>query len=245
MAALYDRIGHVYTRTRRADERIAAMIWRGLGNARTVINVGAGAGSYEPPDCRVVAVEPSWRMIQQRSGIVPVVCGVAAALPFPDGAFDAALAILTLHHWADWRSGLTEMRRVARRRVVVTIDPAELDNFWLTASYLQEIGELDRRRFPPLADIVRALRPCHVEPIPIPHDCTDGFLAAYWRRPEAYLDPSVRAGISSLVLLDHDVVTRGVARLRSDLDSGAWDERFGDLREADVLDVGYRLVVAT
>jgi len=184
-------------------------------------------------------------MIQQRSGVVPVVCGVAEALPFPAGAFDAALAILTLHHWADWRRGLTEMRRVARRRVVVTIDPAELDNFWLTASYFQEIGELDQSRFPPLADIARALRPCHVEPIPIPHDCTDGFLAAYWRRPEAYLDPSVRAGISSLVLLDHDVVNRGVARLRSDLDSGAWDERFGHLRKADVLDVGYRLVVAT
>jgi len=242
---LYDRIGHVYSRTRRADERIARIIWRGLGNARTVINVGAGAGSYEPPDCRVVAVEPSWRMIRQRSGGVPVVCGVAEALPFPIGAFDAALAILTLHHWTDWRRGLTEMRRVARRQVVVTIDPAELDSFWLTAAYFQELGALDQRRCPPLADIARALRPCHVEPIPIPHDCSDGFLAAYWRRPEAYLDPSVRAGISSLVLLDQAVVTHGVARLRSDLDSGAWDERFGHLRKADVLDVGYRLVIAT
>jgi SAM-dependent methyltransferase len=242
---LYDRIGHVYARTRRADERIAEMIWRGLGDARTVINVGAGAGSYEPPDCRVVAVEPSWRMIQQRSGAVPVVCGVAEALPFPFGAFDAALAILTLHHWLDWRRGLTEMRRVARRLVVVTIDPAELESFWLTASYFQEIGELDQRRCPPLADIARALRSCRVQPIPIPHDCTDGFLAAYWRRPEAYLDPSVRAGISSLALLDPAVVKRGVARLRNDLESGVWDERFGHLRKADVLDVGYRLVITT
>ena len=145
---LYDRIGHVYSRTRRTDERIARIIWRGLGDARTVINVGAGAGSYEPPDCRVVAVEPSWRMIHQRSGAVPVVCGIAEALPFPIGAFDAALAILTLHHWTDWRRGLTEMRRVARRQVVVTIDPAKLDAFWLTAAYFQEIGELDQRRCP-------------------------------------------------------------------------------------------------
>jgi SAM-dependent methyltransferase len=122
--------------------------------------------AYEPPDCRVVAVEPSWRMIQQRSGAVPVVCGIAEALPFRLGAFDAALAILTLHHWADWRRGLAEMRRVARRLVVVTIDPAELDRFWLTASYLQEIGELDRRRCPPLAEVVRALGPCRVQPIP-------------------------------------------------------------------------------
>jgi SAM-dependent methyltransferase len=240
---LYDRIGEVYTSTRRADARIAEMIWRGLGDANTVVNVGAGAGSYEPPDRRVVAVEPSWRMIQQRSGSAPVVCGVAESLPFPAGAFDAALAILTLHHWTDWRRGLTEMKRVATRQVLVAFDPDEVRGFWLTASYLPEIGELDRGRCPPLADIARALGPCRVQSIAVPYDCTDGFLAAYWRRPEAYLEPSVRAGISSFALLDPAVVTRGVARLRSDVDSGVWDERFGHLRKADALDVGYRLVI--
>jgi len=129
--------------------------------------------------------------------------------------------------------------------VVVTVDLAELGGFWLTANYFPEIAKLDHTRCPPLADIAHALRPCRVLPIPIPHDCTDGFLAAYWRRPEAYLDPAVRAGISSLVLLDRAVVTRGVARLRSDLDSGVWHERFGHLDRADALDVGYRLLITT
>ena len=174
-----------------------------------------------------------------------MVGGVAESLPFRIGAFDAALAILTLHHWTDWRRGLTEMRRVATRQVVVTADPGEVSRFWLVGRYFPEIGELDRTRLPLLAEITRALRPCRVEPIPIPHDCTDGFLAAYWRRPEAYLDPSVRAGISSLALLASDVVARGVARLRRDLESGEWDQRFGHLRKADALDVGYRLVFAT
>jgi SAM-dependent methyltransferase len=244
VSPLYDHIGDGYARTRRADERIAEVIWRGLGDARSVVNVGAGAGSYEPLDRRVIAVEPSWRMIQQRPGSAPVICGVAEALPFSAGAFEAALAILTLHHWTDWRRGLTEMRRVSTRQVVVTVDPEAMASFWLIATYFPEIAELDRARCPSLIDITKTVGSSQVQIMPIPFDCADGFLAAYWGRPEAYLDSSVRAGISGLALLEPDVVSHGIARLRDDLESGVWDQRFGHLRRADVLDVGYRLVIA-
>src|SRR5262249_51118257 len=157
--------------------------------------------------------------------------------------FDAALAVLTLHHWSDWRSGLAEMKRVANRLVVLTFEPGDVGNFWLTEAYFPEIVELDRGRCPSVAEIVHDLGDCRVDRIAVPHDCVDGFLAAFWRRPEAYLDPAVRAGISGFALLDRDVVARGVAQLRSDLESGAWDRRFGHLRSLHALDVCYRLVV--
>lgn len=241
---LYDRIGQRYTSTRRADPRIAAAIVDALGDAESIVNVGAGAGAYEPAGRSLVAVEPSWRMIRQRSGVASLVVQASAeALPFSDATFDAALAVLTLHHWADWRSGLDEMARVANRLVILTIEPRELGHFWLTQSYFPEIVELDRARCPSVDDIVEHLGGCIVEPVPIPHDCLDGFLAAFWRRPEAYLDPEVRAGMSGFALLQPDVVARGVARLKSDLESGEWERRFGDLASLDALDVCYRLVV--
>jgi SAM-dependent methyltransferase len=240
---LYDRIGHSYARTRSADPRIAEMIRRGLGDARTVINVGSGTGSYEPSDRRIVAVEPAWQMIRQRSGAAPVVCAVAEALPFATNAFDAALAVLTMHHWVDWRRGLAEMRRVAKRSVILTMDPDEMAGFWLSARYFPEIAALDQARFPRVVDVVDALGGCRVQPLPIPHDCVDGFLAAYWQRPEAYFDPSVRAGISALAILEPDVVRRGLINLRDDLESGEWEKRWGYLRQAAVLDVGYRLLI--
>ena len=243
--ALYDRIGRTYTSTRRSDPRIAAAIMRALGDAKTVVNVGAGAGAYEPPDLSVFAVEPSWHMIRQRTtATAQVVQASAEALPFRDSSFDAALALLTLHHWTDWRRGLDEMRRVANRLVAFTFEPEEAGNFWLTDAYFPEIVGLDRGRCPSLSEIVRYLGECRVDHVAIPHDCVDGFLAAYWRRPEAYLDPNVRAGISGFALLDEDVVTRGVAHLRADLESGAWEQRFGYLRRLDALDVCYRLLVA-
>jgi SAM-dependent methyltransferase len=167
---------------------------------------------------------------------------MAEALPFRASTFDVALAVLTLHHWADWRLGLAEMKRVARRVVVFTFDPNALGDFWLTATYFPEIIELDRKRSPSIADIVGQLGKCSVEPIPIPHKCVDGFLAAFWRRPETYLDPAVRASISGFALLDEDSVNRGVARLESDLQSGVWEQRFGYLRSLDTLDAGYRLL---
>jgi len=246
-SAPYDRIGQGYTSTRRSDPRIAAAILDALENARSVLNVGAGAGAYEPSGGSVVAVEPSWHMIQQRArGASPAVQASAEALPFKAKAFDAALAVLTLHHWSDWRSGLREMRRTATRLVVFMFDPAVVARrFWLTEVYFPEIAELDRGRSPSVAEVAAELDPCRVEPIAIPHDCVDGFLAAYWRRPEAYLDPAVRAGMSGFARLDEAVVARGVARLAADLASGAWESRFGGLRSRNTLDTGYRLVVTS
>jgi SAM-dependent methyltransferase len=242
--AFYDHIGRTYTSTRHADPRIAAAIMRALGDAVTVVNVGAGAGAYEPTNRSIVAVEPSSHMIRQRAaGTAPVIRASAEALPFRDHSFDAALALLTLHHWTDWRRGLDEMRRVADRLVVFTFEPGEVGNFWLTDAYFPEIVERDRGRCPSVADLVRHLGDCRVDRIEIPHDCADGFLASYWRRPEAYLDPTVRAGISGFALLDPDVVTRGVARLKADLESRAWEERFGHIRQLEALDVCYRLLV--
>ena len=241
---LYDQIGREYTSTRRPDPRIGAAILTALGSARSVVNVGAGAGAYEPAGRSLVAVEPSRQMIGQRpGGTSPVVQAAAEALPFEAGSFDAALAVLTLHHWSDWRSGLREMRRVASRLVIFTFEPSACARFWLTEAYFPAIVELDRSRCPMIADIARELGTCRVEHIAIPHDCADGFLAAFWRRPEAYLDPGVRARMSGFALLDPDVVARGVARLRSDLESGAWERRFGHLRSLEALDLCYRLVV--
>jgi SAM-dependent methyltransferase len=242
--AVYDRIGQKYTSTRRPDPRIAAAIVRALGDAETVVNVGAGAGAYEPDDRAVVAAEPSWRMIQQRrASATRAVQASAEALPFSDQRFDAALAVLTLHHWTDWRRGLDEMQRVAKRLVLFTIDPVSVGNFWLTRTYFPEIVRLDQGRCPSIAELVSHAGECRVEHIAIPHDCADGFLAAFWRRPEAYLDPAVRAGMSGFALLDQEIVARGVGRLKTDLESGAWEQRFGALRSLDALDVCYRLVV--
>jgi SAM-dependent methyltransferase len=242
--ALYDQIGRQYTSTRRPDPRIAAQILDALGDADSVVNVGAGTGAYEPVGRSLVAVEPSWQMIRQRSGGASLVVQASAeALPFPVATFDAALAVLTLHHWTDWRCGLGEMKRVADRLVIFTIEPREVGNFWLTESYFPEIIGLDRGRSPSVDDIVECLGDCTVTHIAIPHDCIDGFLAAFWRRPEAYLDPRVRAGMSGFALLDQDVVARGVARLKSDLESGAWERRFGHITSLEALDVCYRLLV--
>jgi SAM-dependent methyltransferase len=243
--ALYDQIGRTYTSTRRPDPRIAAAIVRALGDSATVLNVGAGSGSYEPVHRTVVAVEPSSRMIRQRQGKSPrVVRASAEALPFRQKSFDAAMAVLTVHHWTNWRRGVDEMRRVANRVVFFTIEPDKLGKFWLTDVYFPEIVDLDRERCPTLAEFVNHLGNCTVDHVSIPHDCADGFLAAFWRRPEAYLEPQVRAGISGFAMLDEVVVARGIARLKADLESGAWEERFGQVRSLESLDVCYRLLVA-
>lgn len=242
--ALYDRIGATYTTTRRADPRIAAAIGRAIGDARTIVNVGAGAGAYEPADLSVVAIEPSLQMIRQRPpGSKKVVQASAGALPFASASFDAALAVLTLHHWTDWRRGLDEMRRVARRIIIFTFDPEAAGSFWLTRKYFPEIAERDRQTCPSIDQIAAHLGACQVEHVPVPHDCADGFLAAYWRRPEAYLNPTVRGGISGFALLDREAVERGVALLSRDLESGRWAEQFDYLRRLESLDVCYRLLV--
>jgi SAM-dependent methyltransferase len=248
MARLYDRIGEGYTATRRPDPRIAARIDAALGDAVTVVNVGAGTGSYEPAGRSVTAVEPSEVMIAQRpAGSAPVVRAAAEALPFPDRSFDAAMAVWTVHHWDDPAAGLAELGRVARGRVVIaTWDPAFASGFWLTARYLPRAREHDVGRFPGPAAIGAALgRSLSVEPIPIPRDCADGFIGAFWARPEAYLDPAVRAGISTLAGAPEGTHDEGLARLAADLESGEWEARFGHLRGVEEVDLGYRLVVAT
>ena len=243
MDADYDKIGLSYASLRRPDARIAAPIHAALGNARTVLNVGAGAGSYEPEDRIITAVDPSAEMIAQRpSTDTTVVQGSAESLPFETDAFDAAMAVLTVHHWTDAARGMAEMRRVSRGPIVIlTYDPA-FRGSWLF-DYFPELAALDDRRMPQMDAYTEWLGSVTVSPVLIPHDCTDGFLAAYWRRPEAYLDSSVRAAMSSFWKIGD--ITSGLDRLRRDLDGGAWRERHGDLLELTERDYGYRLVVAS
>lgn len=244
----YDQIGTTYRETRRPDPRIAAQIEQALGDATSVVNVGAGAGSYEPPHRQVVAIEPSRTMIGQRpAGAAPAIQGVAEHLPVATGSVDAATAFLTVHHWSDQPAGLRELARVARRVVViltyleVDLEPAAR---WVTREYFPGIEARDAHLFPPLGAFEQALGPVETAPLLVPRDCTDGFLHAYWARPEAYLDPVVRAGMSGFHLLPASELDQGVERLRADLASGAWDARWGALRERDSLDVGLRLVIA-
>lgn len=240
---LYDSIGRGYAVHRRPDPRIARRIAEALGDALSVVNVGAGAGSYEPADRAVVAVEPSGEMVRQRAAdAAPAVRARAEQLPFRDRAFDAAMATLTIHHWADAARGLAEMRRVARERVaILTWDPGHA-GWWLVRDYFPEIPVMDRAVFPSLEVMRAALGPFEVHTIPVPADCVDGFLGAYWRRPEAYLDDGVRGAISTFAKLT-DVDAR-IARLRADLADGRWQARNDELLALDELDLGYRLVVA-
>lgn len=241
----YDAIGRVYARRRRPDPRIQRAIDRALGDAPSVVSVGAGTGSYEPRDRCVVAVEPARVMIRQRRpGAGRAVRGVAEALPFASHRFDAALATLTVHHWRDPRAGLREMRRVSRRQVVLGFDPGWHGALWLTRDYVPAVAELDLGRAPCLADQVRWLECTRVEPVLIPHDCVDGFLGAYWRRPHAYLDPEVRACISSLAVLPPRQLEPGLERLERDLSTGRWHETYRHLLEREALDLGYRLLIA-
>jgi len=241
--ALYDRIGPTYTATRREDPRIACAIHAALGEATTILNVGAGAGSYEPRDREVLAVEPSAVMIAQRPPeAAPVLKARAEALPFADSSFDAAMAVLSDHHWEDRPGGLRELRRVAQRRAVVfTWDPRFADAFWLTRDYLPAFKALPGMA---IEDVARCLGGARIVPVLIPWDCRDGFYHAFWRRPEAYLDEHVRAGISVFARIDERETAEMVSRLRDDLASGAWQERNAHRLDLEELDLGYRLLVA-
>lgn len=241
MPTAYDTIGINYANLRQPDPRIGAAISTALGDAVTVLNVGAGTGSYEPTDRAVTALEPSVEMIRQRpAGAAPVIRGFAENLPFADNAFDAVMAVLTVHHWSDQPKGLTELRRVARGpTVILTFDPAHR-GFWLT-DYLPELISIDATRMPPMSAYAAALGPVQITPVPIPHDCADGFLAAYWRRPTAYLDPRLRAAISCFWAIG-DVEAK-LEPLARDLETGAWEARYGGLLGQECCDLGYRLVV--
>ena len=245
--ALYDEgLGGGYAELRRADPRIAAQVEAALAGASSVVNVGAGAGSYEPAGV-TIAVEPSRTMRAQRpAGEAPVVAGVAGHLPFADGAFEAGMAIFTVHHWPDPVAGLADLRRVVTGPIaVLTWDLAAGDSYWLVEEYLPAARTLDRSL--PSPEDVLALLGGHgrVEVVPVPRDCTDGFFAAWWCRPEAYLDPRVRGAISGIARLDPADVEPGIDRLRRDLADGTWHRRHADLLEADTFDGVYRLVVST
>lgn len=245
MGHRYDQIGTAYSRQRRGDPSILAQIEAALGEARSVLNLGAGAGAYEPRGRHVVAVEPSEVMIGQRpTDAAAAVRAVAEALPFPDGSFDVALATFTVHHWSDSGRGLAEMRRVAPRQVVLTFEQDDrwLEEFWLTRDYLPQ-EHFRGRMFTGLDEVLDGLGSARAEVVPVPADCQDGFFCAYWRRPAAYLDPEVRAAISALALLDPEVLRPGLDRLAADLASGAWRKRNRDLLDLDASDYGYRLVV--
>jgi SAM-dependent methyltransferase len=243
-AQWYDAIGATYTVTRRTEPRIAARVWAALGDARTVLNVGAGTGSYEPADRDVAAVEPSAVMRAQRpAGAAPCVAAAAESLPFEDQSFDAAMAIATVHHWQDPIAGLLEMRRVARRVVVFTCDTSDRSwrrRFWLTRDYLPEVAASRVGLASQLARTIGA----RMEPVLIPWDCADGFFEAYWRRPEAYLEENVRRGISVWARVGPDAEQRAVRSLRDDLASGRWAERNRDLLDLDAAELGLRLLVA-
>jgi SAM-dependent methyltransferase len=242
-ARLYDTIGATYTVTRRTEPRIAEQFWAALGDARTVLNVGAGTGSYEPADRDVIAVEPSAVMRAQRpAGAAPCVAATAESLPFGDQSFDAAMAFATVHHWQDPIAGLRELRRVARRVVVFAGDTGDPGRFWLTRDYLPEFADLQVGR-PSLTEQARAIG-ARMEPVLIPWDCADGFFEAYWRRPEAYLDERVRRGISVWASVGPDAERRAVHRLRADLASGRWAERNRDLLDLETAELGLRLLVA-
>lgn len=241
----YDLLGRGYARTRKPDPRIAARIEEALGAARTVLNVGAGTGSYEPVDREVTAVEPSAEMIAQRPPeAAPVVQASAEALPFGDDSFDAAMAVLSAHHWADLEAGLGEMRRVSRERIaIVTFDHFGLADLWIPREYFPEMLGLKRRAGATSGELAERFPTATVTPIPVPHDCTDLFFAALWARPELLLDEEVLRPMWIWQSIPAESRQSGRERLVADLESGAWDERYGHLREQAELDVGLRLVV--
>lgn len=242
--ARYDTIGVDYASRRREEPTWARAIVAALGDAASVVNVGAGTGNYEPRDRVVVAVEPSVTMLaQRRGGAAPVVRAGAEALPFCDHAFDAALAVLTVHHWRDPAAGLAELARVAPRQVVVSWDRDATLAFWLSRDYLPEL-EAHVSGQSTVDDVVGALDVRDVRVLPVPRECADGFLGASWARPEAYLDPTTRGAMSGLALLDPGVVDAAMARLARDLADGTWHERNAELEALGELDAGFRLVVA-
>jgi SAM-dependent methyltransferase len=241
----YDRIGAGYGNFRRTDPRIAARIEAALGDARTILNVGAGAGSYEPAGREVTAVEPSAEMIAQRPpSAAPTVQANAESLPFDDDSFDAALAVLTAHHWADLDAGLGEMLRVARERIViVTFDSEALEGLWITADYFPEMLALKRPSGASSRDLVKKLRGAFSSPIPVPRDCTDHFFAALWARPELLFDEEIVRPMWVWQSISEESRRAGRERLAADLQTGTWEERYGHLREREEMDVGLRLLV--
>jgi SAM-dependent methyltransferase len=242
MALLYDTIGRRYSRYRRPDARIAKAIFDQIGTGKSILNLGAGVGAYEPNRQALVAVEPSMTMISQRSKHgAPVVRACAEFLPFKEDAFDVATAFLSIHHWSDIEKGLQEATRVTRERLVLLTWIGFVEDFWLL-DYLPQIKEIDEQLFPSIKQLERLLKSVRVFELPIPHDFTDGFLCAYWRRPHAYLDEGARNAISTFSRISD--IDNGLLRLREDLESGRWHQQYGHILNRESMDLGYRIVVS-
>jgi SAM-dependent methyltransferase len=241
----YDAIGIGYAQRRREDSRIAAPLWAALGGARSVVNVGAGTGSYEPLDRHVIPVEPSAVMLAQRPAThAPAIIGRAEDLPLADKSVDAAMVVLSLHHWEDQQAGLKELVRVTRDRIVIlTIDPVVSGRMWLMADYLVEVAALDHEILPSPSEIAAQLGG-RVDVVPVPADCTDAFLLAFWAHPERVLDAGARAATSGFARMPDHVVRRVVADVERDLAKGTWDRRYGYLRRLREFDAGLRIVTS-
>jgi SAM-dependent methyltransferase len=239
----YGRIAGGYSNYRRPDPRIEAAILTALGDAVTVLNVGAGAGSYEPLDRTVTAVEPSVSMRAQRPADRPAIDATAESLPFGDASFDASMATFSVHQWPDVEKGLAEMRRVTRGPVVIlTADPARVELFWLN-DYAPEVMRTEAGRYPNLNRIADALGEAEVIDIAIPFDCTDGFNEAYYGRPEMFLDRGARTANSAWSFVGSEVPKRFVRNLSADLESGRWDAKYGELRTRPAFDGALRMVI--
>lgn len=237
----YDQLAEQYRNYRKPDPRIAASIQAHIHSRQRILNVGAGMGAYEPPDCEVVAVEPSYEMMAQRkTSRAALVQGIAEYLPFADQTFDVSMGILTMHHWSDVDLGLREMQRVTQDKIILFTWVGYGNDFWLE-DYIPEFRGIDAKLFPTLKALGEILGNISVDVVEIPHDCTDGFMCAYWRRPKAYLDANVRSAISTFSRISN--VQGGLAGLQADIDSGVWHERYGYLNDRQSLDLGYRLVV--
>ncbi len=245
MTRLYDRIGGAYSHARRPDPFIQDQINKHIGPTDSVVNIGAGTGSYEPLEITTAAVDASITMLKQRRpDAAPSILAIAEALPFQSNAFSVAMSVLSCHHWRSRETAFAEMARVVTDRIVfVTWDPAH-EGFWLTRDYFPDILALDRKIFPAISEFEHAFGDIKVEPLLIPHDCLDGFLGAYWRRPEAYLDESVRGGMSTFGRIDVKACSKGLQRLEQDLKTGAWHRKHAKLMKLDACDLGYRIVAA-
>lgn len=241
----YAALGQHYSHIRRTDPCIAAWVHRALGDARTVLNVGAGSGSYEPHDRYVLAVEPSQAMRAQRpKDSAPAINAVAEELPLDDQSVDAAMAIITVHQWRDLDKGLQELKRVSRGPVIIlTFDGEALDRYWL-AHYAPELISVERPRYPEIQKIADMLgKETQVHTVPIPIDCQDGFTEAYYARPEAFLDVSVRRSQSAWSFVTQEDQSRFVSELQRDLESGVWDGRFGEWRKKPYFEGSLRLLI--
>ncbi len=243
MKELYDGIGRGYSTKRCTDPKIYAQIAAQLQGADSILNIGAGSGSYEPENIPLIALEPSQVMINQRpEASHPAVCGRADSLPFPDNAFTHAMTVLSMHHWQNRDRAFEEIQRVTQRRFIAVTWMPDLAPFWLTDDYFPEILDYDRQHFPLIDEIKQYFTPLTVNPLLIPHDCRDGFLGCFWQRPEAYLQPAVRACISTFTKIKY--LDSGLKRLRAELLSGAWSAKYSALLSKTEVDLGYRILVA-